>query len=198
MNKKYNNFNKTIYIISGPNGAGKTSTSFTILPKIFNCKQFVNADEIARGLSPFNVESVKIQAGRLMLKRIQQLVNDGETFALETTLATKSYLALIKEVQQKGYEIVLLFLSLYSKELALKRVQTRVLEGGHNIPEDIIFRRFENGIKNLIQKYIKIVHKWILVDNTDGKFQFIAVGTKENIEIKNKLILSNLIKKYGN
>jgi predicted ABC-type ATPase len=189
---------KTIYIISGPNGAGKTTASFTILPEIFDCKQFVNADEIAKGLSPFNVESVKIQAGRLMLKRIQQLVNDEETFAIETTLATKSYLSLIKIVQEKGYEIVLLFISLASKELALKRVQTRVLEGGHNIPEEIIFRRFENGIKNLIQKYIKIVDKWILVDNTDGKFQFIAEGSKENIEIKNKSIWSNLIKKYGN
>lgn len=110
---------KKIYIIAGPNGAGKTTASYTILPEIFDCHEFVNADEIARGLSPFNPEGVGIQAGRLMLKRINELLEKGKTFAFETTLATKSYQSLIVQAQALGYEVILLFLALNSTELAI-------------------------------------------------------------------------------
>ena len=142
---------KSIYIIAGPNGAGKTTASYTILPEIFDCKEFVNADEIARGISPFNPEKVAIQAGRLMLKRINDLLNEEGTFAIETTLSTKLFAEFINRAKTKGYEIILLFLRLNSVDLAIKRVKTRVDEGGHNIPNEVIRRRYIAGLKNLFQ-----------------------------------------------
>ena len=122
--------NKQLYIIAGCNGAGKTTASFTILPDILECKEFINADEIARGLSPFQPDKVGIEAGRIMLHRIQELLFQGKTFAFETTLATKSYKNTIKQTQSLGYTVTLVFFSLDSIELAIDRVKTRVLEGG--------------------------------------------------------------------
>ena len=130
-----------LYIIAGCNGAGKTTASYSVLPDMLNCKEFVNADEIARGLSPFQPEKVAIQAGRIMLGRINELINQNSDFAFETTLATKSYAKLIQEVQTKGYFVTLLFFWLKTPEMAVKRVKERVLSGGHNIQEDIIYRR---------------------------------------------------------
>jgi predicted ABC-type ATPase len=139
-----------LYIIAGPNGAGKTTASFTILPQIFKCREFVNADEIARGLSPFNPESVAFEAGRIMLQRIEQLVEANQTFAFETTLSTRSYVKLIERCRGQGYTINLIFLWLNSPELAAERVQTRVEKGGHSIPEDVIRRRYEKGLRNFV------------------------------------------------
>ena len=129
-----------LYIIAGCNGAGKTTASFTILPEMLNCKEFVNADSIAAGLSPFNPESVAIEAGRLMLLRIHELMKTGVDFAFETTLATRSYVSLVKAAQQAGYKVKLLFIWLDSSLTAIQRVADRVAEGGHNIPKDIIER----------------------------------------------------------
>jgi len=187
---------KKIYIIAGPNGAGKTTASFTILPEIFDCKEFVNADEIARGLSPFNPDEVAFQAGRIMINRINELLNESKIFAFETTLATKSYVSFIKKAKQNGYEIILLFLKLSSEELAIERVKTRVQEGGHNIPEETIKRRFKNGLKNLFQRYMPIVDKWILIDNSNKKFKFIAEGSTNNIFVKDTLEWNQLKEKY--
>lgn len=103
-----------LFIIAGPNGAGKTTASFTIFPQIFNCREFVNADEIARGLSPYNPESVAFEAGRIMLQRMEQLIQTKQTFAFETTLSTLSYVSLIKRCKEKGYKIILIFLWLSS------------------------------------------------------------------------------------
>jgi predicted ABC-type ATPase len=190
---------KQLYIIAGPNGAGKTMASYTILPEIFECKEFVNADEIARGLSPFNSDKVGIKAGRLLLARIKELLDENETFAVETTLATRSYVKLIEKAQKEGYEVILFFLSLNSKELAVKRVETRVEEGGHNIKLDVIKRRYKSGIYNLLDIYIPIVDRWILVDNSGEEFQIIAQGDQSEVVIKEKNIW-NKIKagKYGN
>ena len=187
---------KKIYIIAGPNGAGKTTASYTILPDIFDCHEFVNADEIAKGLSPFNPEGVGLQAGRLMLQRINELIEKGKTFAFETTLATKSYHSLINRAQDLGYEIILLFLALNSKELAIRRVKTRVIEGGHNIPTDVIERRFENGLVNLFNRYIPILDSWLLIDNSDEHFDFIAKGSYDKIDIDNPKKWNLLKKKY--
>lgn len=183
---------KIIYIIAGPNGAGKTTASYTFLPDIFDCKEFVNADEIAKGLSPFNPDKLGIIAGRLMLSRINKLLKNDETFAFETTLASKSFAELIKKAKSKNYKIVLLFLSLNSTELAIKRVKTRVDEGGHNVPKEVIIRRYRNGIRNLFNIYIPIVDEWILVDNSGENFQVIAEGNKSEVIIKNKLIWGKL------
>src|SRR6478736_2651576 len=117
---------KNLYIIAGSNGAGKTTASFTILPEILNCKEFVNADEIAKGLSPFQPERVSFEAGRIMLKRINELLGTDENFAFETTLATKSYKLKILEAKKKNYKVTLLFFWLQNVELAIERVKIRV------------------------------------------------------------------------
>ena len=149
-----------LYIIAGPNGAGKTTASYTILPEIFHCKEFINADEIARGISPFNPDTVSIQAGKIMLKRFSELLERGETFAIETTLSLISYVKFIKRAKEREYEITLLFLWLNSPELAMTRVKTRVKEGGHNIPAEVIERRYYTGLKNLFHLYIPIVNNY--------------------------------------
>ena len=125
-----------LYIIAGCNGAGKTTASYTVLPEMLDCREFVNADEIAKGLSPFNPESVAIDAGRLMLQRMDDLLIAGEDFAFETTLATRSYVKFIDQAHAMGYFVSLLFFWLPTPELAIVRVATRVSKGGHDIPEE--------------------------------------------------------------
>lgn len=165
---------KNLYIISGCNGAGKTTASFTILPEILNCKEFVNADEIAKGLSPFQPENVSFEAGRIMLNRINELLEKEITFAFETTLATKSYKSKIIEAKAKGYKVKLLFFWLQNVTLACERVKTRVLEGGHNIPSETIKRRYTRGIKNLFEIYLPIVDDVMIFDNSLGLNEIIA------------------------
>ena len=163
-----------IYIIAGCNGAGKTTASFTILPQILQCEEFVNADEIARGLSPFHPESVSIEAGRLMLQRISKLMKEKSSFALETTLSTRSYVSLINKAHKAGYQVELIFFWWASPAVAIQRVAKRVLEGGHNILEDVIRRRYDAGIKNLFNIYGHVVDRWLLVDNNTGKSVVLA------------------------
>lgn len=186
-----------MYIIAGPNGAGKTTLSYSILPEIFDCDEFVNADEIAKGISPLNPEKAGIRAGRLMLQRINELLNQGESFAFETTLSTKSYQGLVKRAEQQGYDITLLFLTLDSAELAIHRVQTRVKEGGHNIPIDTIERRYLNGLTNFFKIYKSIVDKWILVDNSTENFEFIAEGSGDEVIISSESKWSYLNNEYN-
>ncbi|MFF5380047.1 zeta toxin family protein [Pedobacter suwonensis] len=174
-----------LYIISGCNGAGKTTASFTILPEILNCREFVNADEIARGISPFKPESVAIQAGKIMLNRIDELLLQNADFAIETTLTTKSYLNTIKKAKASGYQVTLLFFWLNDVELAIERVKMRVSEGGHDIPEDVIRRRYKKGMQNL-QQFIKSVDFWFVLNNSQKTLQFIAEGNKFEITIFEK------------
>jgi len=159
---------KKLYIIAGCNGAGKTTASFTILPEILDCKEFINADEIARGLSPFQPEKVALEAGRIMLNRINELIEENENFAFETTLATRSYKNKILEAKGKGYSVILLFFWLLSVDLAIKRVRNRVAEGGHFIEPEIIKRRYLKGIKNLKDLYLPVVDQAFIYDNTEG------------------------------
>ena len=169
---------KQLYIIAGCNGAGKTTASFTILPEVLNCKEFINADEIAKGLSPFQPESVAMQAGRIMLARMDELLQKGETFAFETTLATKSYKQKIEWAQANGYEVTLLFFWLDSPNMAKKRVAQRVAEGGHSIPSETIERRYHNGIVNLFAIYIDMVDICYIFDNSEGRKELIAQKEK--------------------
>ena len=171
--------NKNLYIIAGCNGAGKTTASFTILPEILNCKEFVNADEIARGLSPFQPEKVSIEAGKIMLKRIDELLQNNKTFAFETTLASKSYKSKIEAAKSNGYNVTLLFFWLQTIDLAKQRVKTRVLLGGHNVEDDVIGRRYVNGIKNLFDIYISLADNVLIVDNSEIIHQIIAKKTKK-------------------
>lgn len=177
---------KILYIISGCNGAGKTTASFTILPEILNCKEFVNADEIAKGLSPFQPKKMAIEAGRIMLRRINELIFSGETFAFETTLSAKSYKNFVLKAQSKGYKVILLFYWLQSVELAKERVKQRVLEGGHNIENEVIERRYFNGIKNLFNIFLPIVDEAFVFDNSDKVYKLIAEKNEHGIEIHDK------------
>jgi predicted ABC-type ATPase len=187
---------KNLYIIAGCNGAGKTTASFTILPEIIECKEFVNADEIAKGLSPFQPEKVAFESGRIMLKRITELLFDNQSFAFETTLSTKSYKSKILEAKEKGYTVTLLFFWLQNVELAKARVKMRVSEGGHNIEPEIIERRYFRGIKNLFKIYLPIVDGAIIFDNSNGKHQLLAEKTVDgqlNIIDSNKFnVLKNI------
>ena len=157
---------KTLYFIAGPNGAGKTTSSLEVLPSILECEEFVNADEIAKGLTPLHPEAVAIEAGKLQLKQIESLLNQDKTFAIETTLATRSYVSLVKKAKAKGYRVTIIFLALYSPKNAEARVQERVLNGGHNIPIDAIGRRFVKGLNNFFCLYKEMVDEWLIIDNT--------------------------------
>jgi len=174
---------KKIYIIAGPNGAGKTTLSYTILPEIFECDEFINADEIARGLSPLKPERVSLKAGRIMLERIKELMSNEESFAFETTLSTLSYKQLVIRAKSNGYKVILLFLALDSVQLAIERVKVRVSEGGHNIPKEVIERRFHRGIKNFFSHYMNIVDQWILVNNSEKGFKIIAEKIDKEIDV---------------
>ena len=184
-----------ISIISGCNGAGKTTASFTILPEMLKCKEFVNSDEIAKGLSPFNSDSiaVAVEASRIMYKRIKELIASGETFAMETTLATRSGANLIREAQREGYYVTLLYFWLNTPDLAVERVKMRVAAGGHNIPESTIRRRYEAGIHNLFELYIPICDYWMIADNSMSPMEVIAKGFRsDKKEIYNSDIYTKL------
>ena len=174
---------KNLYIIAGCNGAGKTTASFTILPEILNCKEFVNADEIAKGLSPFQPEKVAFESGRIMLKRINELLNSNENFAFETTLATKSYKSKVLEAQSRNYKVTLLFFWLQNVDLAIERVKTRVQEGGHSIENNIIKRRYTRGIQNLFKIYLPIVDEAYIFDNSNENEALIAEKSL-NLDLK--------------
>lgn len=186
-----------LFIISGCNGAGKTTASFNILPEILDCKQFLNADEIARGLSPFDPESVSIEAGRILLNRFDELVKIGETFAVETTLATLIYKDKILKVQSIGYEVTLLYFWLTDVNMAYDRVNSRVMEGGHNIPKDVINRRYFKGIKNLFNIYLPLCERALIIDNSDSNPELIFTQSKgSELEIINENLYTNLLDIY--
>jgi predicted ABC-type ATPase len=183
-----------IYIISGCNGAGKTTASYTILPEMLDCKEFVNADEIARGISPFKPESVSIQAGKIMIERINNLMANGTDFAIETTLATRIYAKIIKYAQERGYRVTLLFFWLSMPNLAVERVKMRVASGGHNIEEKTIRRRYDIGIKNLFSLYIPLCEYWMIINNSTIPQELIAEGGKSmEPKIYNKPTYNKLI-----
>ena len=182
---------QNLYIIAGCNGAGKTTASYTILPEIIECKEFVNADEIAKGLSPFQPETVAFEAGRIMINRINELLKENESFGFETTLSTRSYKNKILKAKEQGYTVTLLFFWLNNIDLAKERVKTRVKEGGHNIPEKVIERRFIKGIINLFDLYLPIVDNVLLFDNSYGKHKLIAQ------KIDNEKIIVIDIKKFN-
>lgn len=156
-----------LYIIAGCNGAGKTTASMTLLPEILDCHEFVNADNIAKGLSPFRPESVAFEAGRIMLHRIEELMAAKVDFAFETTLSTRSYRGKVVKAQELGYKVTLLYLWLPSPEMAVQRVAKRVAEGGHDIPKDVVRRRYHRGISNLLNVYADICDVTSIIDNSE-------------------------------
>jgi predicted ABC-type ATPase len=154
------------YLIAGPNGAGQTTFAAEFLPDFVQCREFVNADLIAAGLSPFAPETQAMRARWLLLTRIKELAGQQRDFGFETTLAGRSYVRLIADLKRSGYHIVLFFLWLPSAEMAVARVANRVRQGGHNIPESTIRRRFEAGLRNFFRLYAPLVDAWHLYDGS--------------------------------
>lgn len=169
---------KKIIIIAGPNGAGKTTFARAFLPEEAQCPHFINADLIAAGLSPFAPESAAVKAGRLMLQEIAACAAKGESFAFETTLSGVAYLRHIREWQQAGYHVSLFFLGLPTAEVAIARVAERVQQGGHNIPEPVIRRRFAAGKANFERDYRAAVDAWALYDNSGDEPVMIEWGER--------------------
>ena len=174
-----------LYIIAGCNGAGKTTASYSVLPEMLECTQYVNSDEFAKSLSPFDPDSAAMTAGRYMLLKISYLFKRRENFCIESTLATRSLLRMVREAKNNGYDVTLIYLWLNSPELAISRVHARVEAGGHNTPEPIIRRRYFMGLQYFFDEYIDECDRWILADNSVAPFSVIAEGTNGLVHIKN-------------
>jgi predicted ABC-type ATPase len=179
-----------LYIIAGPNGAGKTTFAARFLPQYAGCNEFVNADLIAGGLSPFNQASADLAAGKLMLDRINLLAKRKADFAFETTLSGKSYGGLLEQLKKSGYHISLFFLWLPDVKLSLQRIAERVRRGGHNVPPDIVRRRFKRGIVNFFQVYRPLCDLWILFDNSTENPEVIAYEIESFLSILNSDLFS--------
>ena len=182
-----------LYIISGCNGAGKTTASYSLLPEMLDCKEFVNSDEFAKGLSPFDPSKAAIQASKYMLMKINYLLKKKADFAIETTLATRTLHKTVKKAQEAGYTVTLLYFWLNSPELAVERVRARVEAGGHNIPEETVRRRYHTGIYYFFNLYAPICERWILADNSQIPFRVIAEGSKSDvINIKDEVTFEKI------
>ncbi len=157
---------KQILMIAGPNGAGKTTMTIELMQNCAILYEFINADEIARGLAPKHPESVALTASKLMINRLKELLDANESFAFETTASGTNYIKHLQSAKEKGYEINLTFLWLSRAEEAVKRVAQRVKQGGHNVPEESIIRRYYLGIKNLIFHYLPLADEAFIMDNS--------------------------------
>lgn len=171
MNKKSS---PVLYVIAGPNGAGKTTFAKEFLPHYAKCENFVNADLIAQGLSPFSPAAAGLKAGRLLLNQIHEFAERRVDFAFETTLAGKTYVSLLRRLKQRGYVIHLFFLWIPSVELAVARIKNRVMEGGHDVPVTDVRRRFERSVENFFNVYRPLLDVWMLFDNSTTRPSLIA------------------------
>lgn len=167
-----------MYIISGCNGSGKTTCSYSLLPELLECRQFVNSDEFAKAFSPFNPGAASVRAGRYMMMKVSYLMARKETFSVETTLATRALVRIIQKAQAAGYEVTILYFWLNSPQKAIERVAQRVKAGGHDIPQEVIKRRYYMGLDYLLSYYMPLCDHWILADNTNPPFRVIAQGNK--------------------
>jgi predicted ABC-type ATPase len=171
---------KKIVIIAGPNGAGKTTFAREFLPREAGCPDFINVDLIAAGLSPFDPDRAALRAGRLVLQEIKRRAHAGESFAFETTLSGRNYARLIPRWRATGYHVKLIFLSLPTADLAVARVAARASQGGHSVPEEVIRRRFDAGLRNFENLYRKLVNTWVFYDNSEPAPEFIASGDNDD------------------
>lgn len=186
-----------MYIVSGCNGSGKTTASYAVLPKMLRCREFVNSDEFAKGLNPYNPAGVAIGASRYMLMKINYLMDKRVDFGIETTLATRSLLSLIRLAREKGYSVTILYLWVDSPELAIERVKARVASGGHHIDETTVRRRYITGLYYFFEYYLTIADQWILADNTEIPFTVIARGWKKNVIVKDNIKFEEIRRQAG-
>jgi len=175
-----------LYIISGCNGSGKTTASYTLLPDLLDCREFVNSDEFAKSLSPFDPSAVSVTASRYMLVKINYLLERKADFGIETTLATRSLVKIIERARELGYTVTILYFWLNSPDLAVARVRERVAAGGHNIPEQVVRRRYVMGLRYLFDTYLPVTDRWVLADNSQSPFGIVAEGTKDETFIRDK------------
>jgi len=181
-----------LYILSGCNGSGKTTASYTLLPELLECTEFVNSDEFAKSLSPFDPSQASVSASRYMLMKIRYLLGRRTDFSIETTLATRSLVGIINEAKELGYSITLLYFWLSSPAEAIKRVAARVAAGGHNIPEDVVRRRYVMGLRYFFDTYRPLCDHWVLADNTRSPFVVVAEGDKDSITIRNEKVFKKI------
>lgn len=181
---------KNIYIIAGPNGAGKTTFAKLFLPDYVKCPNFINADLIAQGLAPFEPRAAAIKAGKLVLQQIHEFAGQGIDFAFETTLSGKSYAHLLSTLRAKGYNLHLFLLWIPSPELAIARIKDRVAEGGHNVPNEDVRRRFVRSMRNFFKLYQPLLDSWILFDNSRAKPVLIAKKQGGHLEVSDKGLFS--------
>ena len=186
----------SLYVIAGPNGAGKTTFIRRFLPRRLGLLEFVNADEIARGLSPLAPERAQLEAGRMMINRLRRFISEGRDFAMETTLSGRTYRNILRQAKEAGYETHLDFLALPTVEDSIRRVAIRVTQGGHNVPEPDIRRRFPLGLQNLFALYRPFLDTWNLYRNGDDA-ELIAHGTPNTIEITRKQLFESLVKEFS-
>jgi predicted ABC-type ATPase len=186
-----------LYIIAGPNGVGKTTFARKFLPKYANCKNFVNADLIAQGISPFSPEAAAIRAGRLMLTEIEFFSKRQVSFGFETTLSGRSYLGLVQRLKRRGYKVHLFFLFVQAVDVTLSRIKERVLKGGHDVPEAVVRRRFDRSVRNFFREYQALVDSWYLFDNTGTNPVPIAFKKRRQLRIMNRKTYDTLITRYG-
>ena len=181
-----------VYVIAGPNGAGKTTFATEFLPDFVHCREFLNADLIAAGLSPFAPETQNVRAGRLLLTRIRELIKNKDSFGFETTLSGRGYVRLFKSLRADGYQIVLFFLWLPNSAMAVSRVRARVRQGGHNVPDPTVRRRYKSGLLNALSLYKPFAHIFrvydasylppkIVAHEEDGKVEVFDIPVFEKI-----------------
>ncbi len=191
---KKNGKKPNLYVIAGPNGAGKTTFAREFLPNEAECLEFVNADLIAGGLSPFSPEKAVIRAGRIMLEQIHTLGNRGLDFGFETTLSGRTYIKLLHDLKKKGYQIHIFFLWLNSVELALGRIQDRVKSGGHGIPESVVRRRFHRSLSNFLHIYKPLTDTWGIYNNTGNEPEIIAFEEAGKLQIRDPALFDIISK----
>lgn len=180
------------YIVAGPNGAGKTTFAAEFLPEFVHCLEFLNADLIAAGLSPFAPEKQNLRAGRLVLTRIRELTKVGKDFGFETTLSGRGYVSLLKGLRENGYRVLLFFLWLPSPDLAVARVSNRVRQGGHPVPEPVIRKRFHSGLRNLFRLYLPLMNEWWLYDASQLPPKVIAQEERGKIKCYNPILFDQI------
>lgn len=185
---------KNLYIIAGPNGSGKTTFAKKFLPLYAHCDNFINADLIAQGLSPFSPSVAAMKAGRLVLQEIQSLAAKGADFAFETTLSGKAYLSLLKELKNKDYRINLFFLWIPSADLALGRIKDRVAGGGHDVPAADVKRRFRRSTYNFLKFYRPLLDSWYLFDNSTSAHSLVAKEKDGKLSVMNTELFAKILK----
>lgn len=186
-----------IFVVAGSNGAGKSTTAPSLLRDRFHIQKYLNADTIAAGISAFEPEAAAFQAGRILLQEMHRLKERQESFAFETTLASRSYAQSLAKARRAGYRVGLLFLSLPTAEAALERVALRVRSGGHHIPEDVVRLRFERGLSNFFHLYQPLADRWLFSDNGGRRTNLLAHGGVGRVTVEKSLVYAHLKEQYG-